>query len=70
MDGVLLKRVVLSQFGSQSLSLAIGHFVHQLPKLVRVVVVHGVAQFVKDDIVAQMLRHLHEIEREVDAVLC
>ena len=56
------------QFFSERMCLAVGHGVHQCPEMGGMVVVDCMAKFVKNDIVLQVFRHLHQIEREADGV--
>ena len=60
--------VVLVQCCPQGMCRAISHLIHQCPELGGMVMVDGVAEFVKNHVVLQMLWHLHQIEREADGV--
>ena len=56
------------EFVAQSVGFSVGHSVHQRPEVWGMVVVDGVAKFVKDDVVLQVFWHLHEIEGKTDGV--
>lgn len=61
------RRVVASHFLSQGLCFAGAHLIEACPKARAVVHLDEVRQFVLQDVVLQVSRQEHKIEREVDA---